>query len=128
MKTAIASAMAPKAIGTYSQAIDAGGMVFLSGQIPLDPDTMQMVAGDIHAQVNRVFDNLTAVAKAAGASLDDMVKVTVYLTDLAHFAVVNEVMTERFSEPFPARAVVGVGSLPRSAMVEVDAILLKPRR
>lgn len=128
MKKAIASAAAPQAIGTYSQAIEAGGMVFLSGQIPLDPATMQLVPGDARAQVNRVFDNLAAVASAAGATLNDMVRVTVYLTDLAQFAVVNEVMMQRFSEPYPARAVVGVQSLPRNAVVEVDAILLKPTR
>jgi reactive intermediate/imine deaminase len=115
---------APAAIGTYSQAIRAGNTVYLSGQIPLDPKTMQLVTGDIRAEVKRVFDNLVAVATAAGGTLDHAVKVNVYLTDLKNFAVVNEVMTEYFKEPYPARAAIGVAQLPRGAAVEVDAVLV----
>ena len=114
---------APAAIGTYSQAIDASGLVFLSGQIPLDPATMEIVDGDFEARARRVFDNLAAVAEAAGGSLDDVVKLTVFLTDLGNFATVNDVMEEYFSEPFPARAAVGVASLPKGVDVEADAIL-----
>jgi reactive intermediate/imine deaminase len=115
---------APGAIGTYSQAIRAGNTVYLSGQIPLDPDTAQLVTGDTRAEIKRVFDNLAAVAKAAGGTLDDAVKVNVYLTDLKNFALVNEVMTEYFKEPYPARAAIGVAQLPRGAAVEVDAVLV----
>lgn len=115
---------APAAIGTYSQAIRAGNTVYLSGQIPLDPKTMQLVTGDIRAEIKQVFDNLVAVAKAAGGTLDDAVKVNVYLTDLKNFAAVNEAMTEYFKEPFPARAAIGVAQLPRGAAVEVDAVLV----
>ena len=114
---------APAAIGTYSQAIDANGLVFLSGQIPLDPETMEVVDGDFEARARQVFDNLAAVAHAAGGSLDDVVKLTVFLTDLANFATVNAVMEDYFKEPFPARAAVGVASLPRGVDVEADAIL-----
>ncbi len=124
MRTAIESPDAPAAIGTYSQAIRAGGAIYLSGQLPLDPATGQMVEGDMRAQVRQVFQNLAAVAGAAGSRLDDAVKVTVFLTDLGHFAVVNEVMAEFFSPPYPARAAIGVASLPRSAPVEADAILV----
>lgn len=113
---------APQAIGTYSQAIRCGDTVYLSGQIGLDPATMQMVEG-IDAQIRRVFDNLKAVATAAGGSLDDCVKVHVYLTDLGHFAKVNEIMATYFREPYPARAAIGVASLPRNALVEVDAVM-----
>jgi len=113
---------APQAIGTYSQAVRCGDTVYLSGQIGLDPATMQMVEG-IDAQIRRVFDNLKAVAAAAGGSLDDCVKVNVYLTDLGHFAKVNEIMATYFREPYPARAAVGVASLPRNALVEVDAVM-----
>ena len=120
-KAAIHTDNAPAAIGTYSQAIDASGLVFLSGQIPLDPATMEIVDGDFEAR--RVFDNLAAVAEAAGGSLDDVVKLTVFLTDLGNFATVNDVMEEYFSEPFPARAAVGVASLPKGVDVEADAIL-----
>jgi reactive intermediate/imine deaminase len=113
---------APKAIGTYSQAVRCGATVYLAGQIGLDPATMEMVAG-IGPQVDRVFRNLQAVARAAGGDLKDVVKLTVYLTDLAHFALVNETMARHFSPPYPARAAVGVASLPRGALVEMDAIL-----
>jgi reactive intermediate/imine deaminase len=122
-KTAISTPDAPGAIGTYSQAIRCGDTVYLSGQIGLDPRTMQMVEG-IDAQIARVFDNLKAVAEAAGGSLADAAKLTVYLTDLAHFAKVNEAMAAYFTQPYPARAAVGVASLPRAALVEADAILV----
>jgi reactive intermediate/imine deaminase len=114
---------APKAIGTYSQAVKAGDTVYLSGQIGLDPATMEMVEG-IDAQVRRVFDNLSAVAQAAGGSLADIVKLNIFLTDLGHFALVNSIMAEYFKEPYPARAAVGVASLPRGALVEADAVLV----
>jgi len=120
----IATDQAPQAIGTYSQAVKAGNLVFLSGQIPLVPETMALVEGDMEAQIQRVFDNLSAVAEAAGGSLADVVKLMVYLTDLAHFPQVNQVMAGYFSEPYPARAAVGVAQLPKDAMVEMDAILL----
>lgn len=122
MKTAIRTADAPEAIGTYSQAIRAGDTVYLSGQIGFDPSTMQMVEG-IEAQIQRVFRNLAALADAAGLDLGCAVRMTVYLTDLAHFARVNEVMALYVKEPYPARAAVGVASLPRGALVEIDAIL-----
>lgn len=121
-KTTLQTDAAPKAIGTYSQAVRCGDTVYLSGQIGLDPATMQMVEG-IDAQIRRVFDNLAAVAAAAGGSLDDCVKVNVYLTDLGHFAKVNEIMATYFREPYPARAAIGVASLPRNALVEVDAVM-----
>jgi reactive intermediate/imine deaminase len=114
---------APKAIGTYSQAVRAGDTVYLSGQIPLDPATMELVTGDIEKEIRRVFDNLAAVAEAAGASLAQAVKVNVYLTDLAHFAKVNEVMAQYIPEPYPARAAIGVAQLPRGARVEIEAVL-----
>jgi reactive intermediate/imine deaminase len=123
MRTPIATPHAPQAIGTYSQAIRAGNTVYLSGQIPLDPTTGELVTGDMEAQVRRVFDNLRAVAQAAGGDLSHVVKLTVYLTDLAHFALVNRVMAEYFSQPYPARAAVGVAALPRGAAVEMDGIL-----
>ena len=122
MKQIFSTPDAPAAIGTYSQAVRAGDSVYLSGQIPLDPKTMQLVEG-FENQARRVFDNLQAVARASGCSLDDAVRVTVYLTDLANFAKVNEVMASYFREPYPARAAVGVASLPRGAAVEIDAIL-----
>jgi reactive intermediate/imine deaminase len=115
---------APKAIGTYSQAVRAGDTVYLSGQIPLDPATMNLVEGGMEAQIRRVFDNLAAVAEAAGGSLNDIVKLNIYLTDLGHFALVNEIMAGYFAEPYPARAAVGVAALPRSAGVEMDAVLV----
>jgi len=113
---------APKAIGTYSQAVRCGATVYLAGQIGLDPATMEMVAG-IGPQVDRVFRNLQAVARAAGGDLKDVVKLTVFLTDLGHFALVNETMARYFSPPYPARAAVGVASLPRGALVEMDAVM-----
>jgi reactive intermediate/imine deaminase len=122
MKTAIQTRDAPEAIGTYSQALRAGDTVYLSGQIGLDPATMQMAEG-IEGQTHRVFRNLAAVATAAGMSLDHAVRMTVYLTDLAHFARVNEIMAQYVKEPYPARAAVGVAGLPRGALVEIDAIL-----
>ena len=115
---------APKAIGTYSQAVKAGDTVYLSGQIPLVPETMDMVEGDMEAQVRRVFDNLAAVAQAAGGSLADVAKLNIFLTDLGHFALVNQVMAEYFAQPYPARAAVGVASLPRGAAVEMDAVMV----
>jgi reactive intermediate/imine deaminase len=125
-KQAIQTTKAPAAIGPYSQAVRSGDTVYLSGQIPLDPETMETVGPDVRSQIERVLDNLAAVAAAAGASLDDIVKVTVYLTDLGHFALVNEVMSAYFKEPFPARAAIGVAALPRAAAVEMDAILVLP--
>ena len=122
-KAAIHTDSAPAAIGTYSQAVEANGLVFLSGQIPLDPATMEVVDGDFESRARRVFDNLSAVAEAAGGSLDDIVKLTVFLTDLGNFATVNSVMQDYFKEPFPARAAVGVASLPKGVDVEADAIL-----
>jgi reactive intermediate/imine deaminase len=122
-KQAITTTSAPSAIGTYSQAIRAAGTVYVSGQIPLDPATGQLVAGDIRAQIHQVFRNLAAVAEAAGLSLASTVKVNVFLTDLGNFAAVNEIMAEYFPQPFPARAAIGVAALPRGAAVEADAIL-----
>ena len=113
---------APAAIGTYSQAVRVDNTVYLSGQIGLDPNTMLLVEG-IEAQIHRVFQNLRAVADAAGSSLDDVVKLNIYLTDLAHFAKVNEIMATYFHQPYPARAAVGVASLPRGALVEADGVL-----
>jgi len=114
---------APQAIGTYSQAVRTGNTVYMSGQIPLVPDTMELVGGDMDAQIRRVFDNLAAVAEAAGGSLADVVKLNVYLPDLGHFALVNEIMAEYFREPYPARAAVGVAALPKGAQVEMDAVM-----
>ena len=122
-RTIIATPHAPKAIGTYSQAVKTGSTVYLSGQIPLDPATGELVAGDMEAQVRRAFENLKAVAVAAGGDLSRLVKVNVYLTDLANFALVNKVMAEYCPEPYPARAAVGVAALPRGAGVEVDGVL-----
>ncbi len=115
---------APAAIGTYSQAVKVGSTVYLSGQIPLDPATMQLVEGGIDVQIRRVFANLAAVARAAGGSLADTVKLNVFLTDLSHFALVNQTMADHFPEPFPARAAIGVADLPRGAQVEMDAVLM----
>jgi reactive intermediate/imine deaminase len=119
----IHTALAPKAIGTYSQAIRAGTTVYLSGQIPLDPATGELVTGDIEKEIRRVFDNLQAVARAAGGELANVAKLTVFLTDLGHFQTVNQVMAEYFVEPYPARAAVGVSALPKAARVEMDCIL-----
>jgi len=119
----ISTDQAPQAIGTYSQAVRAGATVYLSGQIGLDPASMQMVEG-IEAQVHRVFGNLRAVAAAAGGSLADVVKLNIFLTDLANFALVNTIMAEYFIQPYPARAAVGVASLPRGALVEADAVMV----
>lgn len=123
-KTPIHTARAPAAIGTYSQAVCAGNTVYLSGQIPLDPTTMKVVEGGPREQIVQVFENLAAVAEAAGGSLANAVKLTVYLTDLAHFALVNEIMAEYVTEPYPARAAIGVAQLPRGVAVEIDAILV----
>ncbi|MGX2029774.1 MULTISPECIES: RidA family protein [Methylocaldum] len=123
-KQIIQTDQAPKAIGTYSQAVKVGDTVYLSGQIPLDPATMTLVEGGMDVQIRRVFDNLKAVAEAAGGSLRDVVKLNVFLTDLTHFPLVNEIMAEYFAEPYPARAAIGVASLPRGAGVEMDAIMV----
>jgi reactive intermediate/imine deaminase len=125
-KSIIATPLAPSAIGTYSQAVRTGNTVFLSGQIGLDPVSMTLVDG-IEAQIDRVLDNLRAVAQGAGGDLADLVRVTVYLTDLAHFSKVNEAMARYFSAPYPARAAVGVASLPRGALVEIDGIMVIDR-
>jgi reactive intermediate/imine deaminase len=122
-KQAIHSDKAPAAIGTYSQAIRTGKLLFLSGQIPLDPETMEFVEGDFEARTRQVFDNLKAVAEAAGSDLNRVVKLTIFLTDLGNFAVVNSVMEDYFEQPYPARAAVGVAALPKGADVEADAIL-----
>ena len=122
MKTPIQTREAPEAIGTYSQAVKAGSTVYLSGQIGLDPATMQLAEG-IEAQIHRVFRNLAAIAAAAGLGLDRAVRMTVYLTDLGHFASVNDIMAQYVGEPYPSRAAIGVASLPRGALVEIDCIL-----
>ncbi|HVP32644.1 MAG TPA: RidA family protein [Steroidobacteraceae bacterium] len=114
---------APQAIGTYSQAVRAGDTVYLSGQVPFDPATMQLVTGDIEVQAKRVFDNLRAVAEAAGGSLAHAVKLTIFLTDLANFVKVNEVMASYFAKPYPARSTIGVASLPRGAQIEIECVL-----
>lgn len=122
-RSVIRTDLAPQAIGTYSQAVRVGQTVYLSGQIPLDPATMQMDNADFESEVHRVFRNLRAVAEAAGGDLDDIVKLNIFLTDMSHFAVVNEVMGKYFREPYPARAAIGVRELPRASRVEMDAIL-----
>lgn len=122
-KEIIATEQAPQAIGTYSQAVKVGTTVYLSGQIPLIPESMEMVEGDMEAQIVRVFENLTAVAKAAGGDLKDIVKLNIFLTDLNHFPLVNEVMARYFSQPYPARAAIGVASLPKNAGVEMDGVM-----
>lgn len=119
----ISTPNAPQAIGTYSQAVKSGNRVYLSGQIPLVPESMELIEGDIELQIRRVFDNLQAVAQAAGGTLADVVKLNVYLTDLANFPTVNQVMAEYFTEPYPARAAVGVASLPKGAAVEMDGVM-----
>ncbi len=123
MKEVVTTDAAPAAIGTYSQAVAHGGVLYVSGQIPLIPETMSLVSDDIEAQIKQVFDNLTAVIIAAGADLNDTLKFTVYLTDLAHFSRVNDHMAARLSQPFPARAAIEVSALPREALVEIDAIV-----
>ena len=123
-RTIISTPHAPQAIGTYSQAVKVGTTVYLSGQIPLDPATGELVKGDMEAQVRRVFENLKAVATAAGGHLSHLVKLNVFLTDLTHFALVNKVMADYFTQPYPARAAIGVSALPRGAVVEVDAVLV----
>ena len=127
-RTVIASDHAPKAIGPYSQAVQVGNTIYTSGQIPLDPATGELIAGDIDAQARRVFDNLRAVIEAAGASFADVARVGIYLTDLSNFAAVNAVMAEYFQQPYPARSTIGVASLPRGAQVEIDAVMVLPRQ
>ena len=122
-KEIISTDKAPQAIGTYSQAVKVGSTVYMSGQIPLIPETMEMVEGDIRDQINRVFQNLLAVANAAGGDLSNIVKLNIFLTDLSHFPVVNEVMAEYFQQPYPARAAIGVSALPKDAGVEMDGVL-----
>ncbi len=122
-RSIISTDKAPQAIGTYSQAVKIDSTVYLSGQIPLDPETMELVDGDMRIQITQVFNNLTAVAEASGGSLADVAKLNIYLTDLSHFPLVNEVMSEFFSEPYPARAAVGVAELPKASQVEMDAVL-----
>jgi reactive intermediate/imine deaminase len=125
-KKIISTDKAPQAIGTYSQAVcvTGGSTVYLSGQIPLIPATMQMIEGDISEQINQVFKNLTAVCKKSGGSLDDIVKLNIFLTDLSNFPIVNEIMAKYFNQPYPARAAVGVNELPKNAQVEMDAIMV----
>jgi len=127
LRKVIQTDSAPQAIGTYSQAVQVGEVVYLSGQIPLDPATMELVQGNMESQIRRVFDNLAAVAQAAGGSLGDIAKLNIFLTDLGHFPLVNQVMAEYFKAPYPARAAIGVAALPKGANVEMDAVLvLKP--
>lgn len=123
-KEIISTPLAPAAIGTYSQAIKVGNTVYLSGQIALDPETMQVIEGDISLQIRRVFDNLSAVANAAGGSFSDIVKLNVFLTDLADFPIVNTIMAEYFQQPYPARAAIGVAALPRGVGVEMDGVMV----
>ena len=119
----IETTRAPQAIGTYSQAVKVGSTVYMSGQIPLDPDSMQLVGDDMRTQITQVFENLRSVAEAAGGTLDHVVKLNIFLTDLAHFPLVNEIMSEYFSKPYPARAAIGVAALPKEAGVEMDAVM-----
>jgi 2-iminobutanoate/2-iminopropanoate deaminase len=128
MDDAVATEEAPAAIGPYSQAMRAGDLVFLSGQIPLDPATGRIVDGDVAAQTERVMDNLSAVLAATGCGFADVVRTTVYVVDLAHFAAINDAYGRRFARPYPARATVQVSALPRGALVEIDAIAIMPRR
>src|SRR3990167_8473340 len=123
MKEKIHTRFAPDAIGTYSQAVKSGSTIYFSGQIPLNPDTMNLVTGDLAAQASQVFTNLQEVARAAGGSLNQMVKLAIFLTDLTHFPIVNEVMAEFFSEPYPARSTVQISALPRGAQIEIEAIM-----
>lgn len=123
-KIIISTPLAPQAIGTYSQAVKIDNTVYLSGQIALNPETMEVVDGDISAQIHRVFDNLKAVAEAAGGNFSDIVKLNVFLTDLSNFPIVNEIMAEYFTQPYPARAAVGVAALPKGVGVEMDAVMM----
>ncbi len=123
-RAVIQTSQAPEAIGTYSQAVKVGDTVYLSGQIPLDPETMEIVSDDFEAQTVQVFKNLKAVCEASGGSLQELVKLNIFLTDLSHFATVNEVMSRFFSQPYPARAAIGVAALPKNAQVEMDGILI----
>jgi len=123
-KQPIETSAAPAAIGPYSQAVRAGDTVYVSGQIPLDPESGEVIEGDFTALTNRVFDNLAAVVEAAGGTMDDIVKLNIFLTDLSHFGTVNELMAERFSEPYPARAAMQVAALPRGVPVEMDAVMV----
>lgn len=123
-KAVISTSKAPQAIGTYSQAIKTGNTVYLSGQIPLDPDTMTLVEGGFAAQTEQVFRNLAAVCEAAGGELQDMVKLNIFLTDLDHFATVNDIMARYFKQPYPARAAIGINTLPRGALVEMDGVMV----
>lgn len=123
-RSIVQTTQAPEAIGTYSQAVKVGDTVYLSGQIPLVPESMSLIEGGIEAQIEQVFKNLSAVSEAAGASLQDIVKLNIYLIDLQHFSIVNEIMAKYFSQPYPARAAIGVASLPRNAQVEMDGILI----
>ena len=125
-RSIISTENAPQAIGTYSQAVKIDNTGYLSGQIPLVPETMELVEGDMRTQITQVFNNLTAVAEASGGSLADVVKLNIYLTDLGHFPLVNEVMSEYFSQPYPARAALGVSELPKASQVEMDAVLVLP--
>ncbi|MCT7941258.1 RidA family protein [Shewanella holmiensis] len=122
-KIIIATDKAPQAIGTYSQAVKVGSTVYLSGQIPLDPATMTMVSDEFSAQVVQVFENLTAVCEAAGGNMSDIVKLNIFLTDLSHFATVNDIMSRYFQQPYPARAAIGVKELPKGSLVEMDGIM-----
>jgi reactive intermediate/imine deaminase len=122
-RNSIATNNAPQAIGSYSQAIKTGNIVYLSGQIPLMPETMELISDDFNGQLHQVFKNLDAVALATGGTLDDIVKLTIYLTDLQHFPIVNEIMPKYFTSPYPARAAIGVSQLPKNALVEIEAIL-----
>lgn len=124
-RTIVASDNAPKAIGPYSQAVQVGNTIYTSGQIPLDPATGELIAGDIDAQARRVFENLRAVVEAAGAGFADVARVGIYLTDLSNFAAVNAVMAEYFQQPYPARSTIGVAALPRGAQVEIDLVLVR---
>ena len=123
-KAIISTTRAPEAIGTYSQAVKTSGTVYLSGQIPLDPETMTMVEGGFNEQAHQVFRNLSAVCEAAGGTLQDMVKLNIYLTDLGNFASLNEIMAEYFAEPYPARAAIGVNELPKGALIEIDGVMV----
>ena len=124
MSVAIHTDLAPAAIGTYSQAIKCGDTVYLSGQIPLDPETMELCSDDIQLQIEQVINNLAAVCKASGGSLNDMVKLSVYLIDLAHFPLINDAMARYFTQPYPARVAIGVSSLPRSSLIEMDGVMI----